>query len=53
MAKYKLLYKKSAVKDIQSLSSQIRRRLGIKLELFIDQEDPLDFAQPMTKPADA
>lgn len=53
MAKYKLLYKKAAVKGIQSLSSQIRRRLGIKLEFFIDQENPLDFAEPLTKPADA
>jgi len=53
MARYQLLYKKSAVKDIQSLSSQIRRRLGTKLEYFIDQENPLDFAEPLTKPADA
>ena len=53
MAKYKLLYKKSAVKDIQSLSSPIRKRLGGKLEFFIDQENPLDFAEPLTKPADA
>lgn len=53
MATYRLLYKKSAVKDIQSLSSQIRRRLGIKLEFFINQENSLDFAEPLTKPADA
>ena len=53
MATYKLLYKKSAVKDIQSLSSQIRRRLASKLEFFIDQANPLDFAEPLTKPADA
>ena len=53
MAGYKLLYKKSAVKDIQSLSSQIRGRLEKKLTFFIDQENPLDFAEPLTKPADA
>lgn len=53
MAKYGLLYKKTAVKDIQSLSSQIRKRLAVKLQFFIDQEDPLDFAEPLTKPADA
>jgi mRNA interferase RelE/StbE len=53
MAKYKLVYKKSAVRDIQSLSSQIRRRLRFKLEFFIDKENPLDFAEPLKKPADA
>jgi mRNA interferase RelE/StbE len=53
MANYRLLYKKTTVKDIQSLSSQIRRRLALKLEFFIDQEDPLNFAEPLTKPADA
>jgi mRNA interferase RelE/StbE len=53
MANYGLLYKKPAVKDIQSLSSQVRKRLGIKLEFFVAQENPLDFAEPLTKPADA
>lgn len=53
MAKFRLLYKKHAVKDIQSLSPQIRKRLAAKLEFFIDQENPLDFAEPLTKPADA
>jgi mRNA interferase RelE/StbE len=53
VAEYRLLYKKSAVKDIQSLSTQIRRRLATKLVFFAGQENPLDFAEPLTKPADA
>ena len=53
MPKYNLLYKKLAVKDIQSLPPQIRKRLGAKLEFFIFQDDPLEFAESLTKPADA
>ncbi len=50
---YKLVYKKPAVKDIQKLPPHIKKRLKIKLEWFIDQSNPLDFAEPLTKPADA
>ena len=53
MAVYKLLYKKTAVKDIQKLTPQVRKRLKAKLEWFIAQSDPLSFAEPLTKPADA
>ncbi|MCX6727220.1 MAG: type II toxin-antitoxin system RelE/ParE family toxin [Candidatus Saccharibacteria bacterium] len=53
MAKYQLLYKKVAVKSIQKLSPQIKKRLQIKLEFFVSQEDPLIFAKALTKPADA
>jgi len=53
MAIFRLLYKKPAVKDINSLSPQTRKRLGVKLEFFVSQENPLDFAEPLTKPADA
>lgn len=53
MPAFKLLYKKAAVKDIQSLPPQVRKRLGLKLEFFIAQLNPLDFAEPLTKPADA
>ncbi len=50
---YRLLYKKPAVRAIQKLSPQIQKRLKIKLEWFAKQTDPLDFAKPLTKPADA
>ena len=53
MPKYKLLYKKPAVKSIHKLTPQIKKRLKDKLEFFIDQDDPLAFAKPLTKPADA
>lgn len=53
MPKYQLLYKKVAVKSIQKLSPQIKKRLQIKLEFFEIQEDPLIFAKALTKPADA
>lgn len=48
-----LLYKRQAVKDIQKLPPNIKKRLKTKLEFFVTQEDPLQFAKPLTKPADA
>ena len=53
MPTYRLLYKKPAAKDIQKLPTQIRKRLKTKLEWFIEQKNPLDVAEPLTKPADA
>lgn len=53
MPKYRLLYKKQAVKDIQKLPTQIQKRLKDKLEWFVDQDNPLEFAASLTKPADA
>lgn len=53
MATYTLVYKKPAVKDVQKLPPQIKKRLKIKLEWFIGQDNPLEFAEPLTKPADA
>lgn len=53
MLKYQLLYKKVAVKSIQKLSPQIKKRLKLKLEYFSSQDNPLSFAKALTKPADA
>lgn len=53
MPAFVLLYKKQAVKDIQKLPKQVQKRLKTKLEWFINQENPLKFASPLTKPADA
>ena len=50
---YRLRYKKPAARDIQKLPLQIRKRLRAKLEFFIAQANPLDFAERLTKPADA
>ncbi len=53
MAKFKLVYKKPAVKSIQQLTPQIKKRLKVKLEFFGSQKDPLIYAKALTKPADA
>ena len=53
MAQYVLLYKKPAIKSIQRLTPQVKKRLKVKLEWFVSQEDPISFAEPLTKPADA
>lgn len=53
MAKYILIYKKPAAKDIQKLPLQVRKRLKLKLEWFIAKEDPISFAKSLTKPSDA
>lgn len=53
MAAYTLLYKKPAVKDVQKLTPQVKKRLKSKFEWFINQTDPLSFADHLTKPADA
>lgn len=53
MSKYQLLYKKVAVKSIEKLSPQVKKRLKLKLEFFLSQSDPLTFAKALTKSADA
>ena len=53
MSSYTLLYKKQAVKAIEGLSPPIKKRLKTKLEWFAGQADPLYFAEPLTKPANA
>ena len=53
MPSYTLLYKKPAVKSIQKLPPQVIKRLKAKLDWFISQDDPISFAEPLTKPADA
>lgn len=50
---YRLLYKRPAVKEIQKLPVQVRKRLKQKLEWFSSQDDPREFSKPLTKPADA
>lgn len=50
---YRITLTKTAKKDIKKLSPQIQKRLKPKLEWFIAQANPLEFAEPLTKPADA
>ena len=51
--RYSVSYKKPAVRDIQKLNPQIQKRIKLKLEFFYEQTNPLEFATPLTKPADA
>lgn len=51
--RFSVVYKKSAVKDIQKLNPQVKKRIKEKLEFFYNQKDPLSFAQALTKPTDA
>ena len=53
MARYTIFYKKPAVKSIQKLTPQIKKRLKAKIEFFLSQNNPLVFAKALTKPADA
>jgi mRNA interferase RelE/StbE len=53
VGRFRLLYKRQAFDDIRALTPQVQRRLNKKSDFFIAQEDPLQFAQPLTKPADA
>ncbi len=53
MSSYKILYKRPAVKSIEKLTPQIKKRLKSKLEYFMDQDDPLVYAKALTKPSDA
>ena len=53
MPNYQLVYKKPAVKAIRKLTPAVQKRLKNKLEFFIAQNNPLNFAEPLTKPADA
>ncbi len=50
---YSLVYKKPAVRDIQKLPPHIKKRLKTKLDWFVGQSNPLEFAEPLTKPSDA
>ena len=53
MARYKIVYKKPAVKSIQKLPPQIKKRLKVKIEFFLNQDNSLVFAKVFTKPTDA
>ncbi len=50
---YKVIFARSAQKDINKLPEIIQKRLRRKLEFFIAQPNPLVFAEPLTKPANA
>jgi mRNA interferase RelE/StbE len=51
--RYTVVYKKTAVKDIEKLTPQVKKRIKAKLEFFYQQSGPLVFAQALSKPTDA
>ncbi len=50
---YKVRLVKSAQKDIKNIDRQIALRIQKKIQFFLDSQDPLSFAEPLTKPSDA
>lgn len=53
MTSFKVVLTKNAQKDISNLDAQIAKRIQKKLVYFVDSGKPLDFAEHLTKPADA
>ena len=50
---YEVRLVRSAQKDIKSIDRQIALRIQKKIQFFLDSQDPLSFAEPLTKPSDA
>lgn len=42
--KYLLIFKPTAVKDLKKLPITVQRRMKEKLEFYLDQSEPLDYA---------
>lgn len=51
--RYTVIYERAALKAIHSFTPVISKRLGVKLEFFLSQPNPLDYARELTKAADA
>ena len=41
-------YTRSAPRDLEALPLQIQKRIATKMRFFIQQPDPLQFAEPLT-----
>ncbi len=50
---YEVRLVRSAQKDIKTIDRQIALRIQKKIQFFLDSQDPLSFAEPLTKPSDA
>lgn len=44
MSKYSVVFKLTAVKDIKKLPIQVRKRIAAKLDFYVNQKNPLDYA---------
>ena len=47
MGVYRLVFARSAKKDIDKLDQVTRQRIGKKLEYFLEQDDPLVYARQL------
>lgn len=52
MSRFEIIVTKSAAKDIKKLDNVVRKRLKRKLEFYLEQENPLAFAEHLTDPAE-
>jgi len=53
MPAYAVILTKKAKNDVEKLDNQVAKRVQKKLAYFIDSDKPLDYAEVLTKPADA
>ncbi|MEK7192045.1 MAG: type II toxin-antitoxin system RelE/ParE family toxin [Patescibacteria group bacterium] len=43
-----ILYTHKAVKQLESLPKEIQKRIAEKMRFYANQNDPLEFAEPLT-----
>lgn len=43
-----IYYTRRAARDLESLPFQIQKRIAAKMRFFVDQSDPLNFAETLT-----
>jgi len=53
MHQYSAVLTKNANRDVQRLSKQVAIRIRRKIDFFVKTGKPLEFAESLTKPADA
>jgi mRNA interferase RelE/StbE len=45
--KFSLVFKPAAVKDLQKLPRAVQKRVKQKLQFYLEQDNPLDYAVPL------
>lgn len=45
--KYQVVFKPTALKDLKKLPKTLQRRIKEKLEFYLGQDEPLDYAVPL------
>lgn len=44
---YKIVFKPSAIKDLRKLPRAVQKRIGLKLQFYISQADPMIYSVPL------